>query len=148
MRQDEIQVFVDGLMSYYTVITKRAPVIGSPYLVDDPSSGFLEYAGLIGITGRYSGSVIFTAPKSMLMLLLSRYNGSEYSSDLLLDLVGEIANTISGNAREKLGPDFVLSPPTVTHGKFSDIPSSKGLQTYCIPIDWHNRKANLVVALA
>ena len=148
MRKDDIQVFVEGLISYYAIVTNKPAEVGTPYLVSDINDIIKEYAGIIGITGRYSGNVIFTAPKPMLMQLLARYPGNEYDGELLLDLVGEIANTVSGNAREKLGSDFQLAPPVVSRGRLDSIKIASGLQTYCIPIVWEKRSANLIVALA
>ena len=65
----------------------------------------------------------------------------------LLDLTGEIANIFSGNAREKLGSRFEISPPVISRGKLVNMRVAGGLQTYCIPIIWLDRKANLIVAV-
>ena len=83
----------------------------------------------------------------MLMQLLGRYGGNTNKAELLLDLVGEIANTVSGNARETLGADFNLAAPIVSRGHLIDFDAPAGLQTYCIPIFWERRQANLIVAL-
>jgi len=64
-----------------------------------------------------------------------------------LDLVGEIANTISGYARLSFGSDFNISIPTVIGG----IPDSLNLilkvPIYVIPINWREHKAYLVVGI-
>ena len=148
MREDEIRVFVDGVINFYTTIDSRPVKVGTPYLIQSLPESISEFTGMIGIAGRYSGNIIFTAPKSMLLHLLIRYGETRTDSSLLLDLVGEIANTISGNAREKFGADFELTPPIVSRGRIADIKTAPGLQTYCIPIVWEKRTANLIVAIA
>ena len=102
---------------------------------------------MISISGRNSGSIIFSAPKTMLRQLLGRYGGNTNKSELLLDLLGEIANTIFGNARETLDTDFNLASPIVYRGHLDDFDAPARLKTYCIPIFWEPRQTNLVVAL-
>jgi chemotaxis protein CheX len=99
------------------------------------------------ITGDYTGDVIFTAPKPMLTMLLARYGDKNTGEAYLLDLVGEIANTIAGNSREFFGGRFDLSPPVVATGDIAGLRSQSGLKTYCIPISWKNQTAKLLVAV-
>jgi chemotaxis protein CheX len=148
MREDEIQVFVEGVTNFYNVIGFSRAQVRAPYLIENVKDSLVEYNGMITISGRYHGNIIFSAPKTMLMQLLARYGGNHNRSELLLDLVGEIANTISGNARETLGSEFNLAPPVVSRGHVSDLDAPEGLQTYCIPILWEKRQANLIVALS
>ncbi len=61
------------------------------------------------MTGRRNGIVYFTAPRGMLIVMLMKMNESDVSHDNLCDLVGEVANTISGNARRDFGKDFMIS---------------------------------------
>jgi chemotaxis protein CheX len=63
------------------------------------------------------------------------------------DLVGEVANTISGNARKDFGRDFVISVPSVLAGERPDIPASNGTRSFVIPINWRSHSAKLIVAL-
>ncbi|MFT5136444.1 MAG: chemotaxis protein CheX [Arenicella sp.] len=147
MREDEIQVFVEGVINFYNVVGFSKAQVRAPYLIENVKDSLVEYNGMIPISGRNSGSIIFSAPKTMLMQLLGRYGGNTNKAELLLDLVGEIANTISGNARETLGTDFNLAAPIVSRGHLDDFDAPDGLQTYCIPILWERRQANLIVAL-
>ena len=52
------------------------------------------------------------------------------SEELLVDLVGEVANTISGNARYVFGKDFMISVPVVIEGAPSSIHLPKDLRSY------------------
>jgi chemotaxis protein CheX len=63
------------------------------------------------------------------------------------DLVGEVANTISGNARRDFGRDFVISVPSVMAnegGRFR--PPGHG-RPFVIPINWRSHSAKLIVCL-
>ena len=64
-----------------------------------------------------------------------------------MDLVGEVSNTISGNARMKFGEQFMLSVPVVIQGKSQAVKISNVAQTYVIPLSWKNFKANLIINL-
>ena len=147
MGKNEITVFIDGTMNFFNTVGKVKAEVGSAYLLENLKESLFEYSGVIGISGVYTGNVLFTAPKSMMCELLEQYEGVKFRSELLLDLVGEIANTISGNAREHLGNNFNISVPTVSRGKVGDIKTADGLQTYCVPIAWKGRYANLILAL-
>ena len=48
--------------------------------------------------GKREGVVYFTAPRAMLTVLLMKMQENDFSHETMRDLVGEVANTISGNA--------------------------------------------------
>ena len=50
---------------------------------------------MIGVSGARKGIVSFTAPRGMLTVLLMRMQETDCSEETILDLVGEVANTIS-----------------------------------------------------
>jgi len=52
---------------------------------------------------------------------LTLMGGIKLSKENILDLSGEIANTISGNARSEFGEDFLISVPVVVEGDLSNI---------------------------
>jgi chemotaxis protein CheX len=72
---------------------------------------------------------------------------SDFSHETMRDLVGEVANTISGNARRDFGRDFVISVPSVVAGERPEMPNMTGLRSFVIPINWRSHSAKLVVAL-
>ena len=65
----------------------------------------------------------------------------------LRDLVGEVANTLSGNARKDFGRNFIISTPSVVTGSSSTIGYSPDTRPIVVPIDWRAYHANLVVCL-
>jgi len=107
-----------------------------------------EYTGVITISGRREGVVYFTAPKAMLTVLLMKMQENDFSHENMRDLVGEVANTISGNARRDFGNEFVISVPNVLTGERADPPPLvSGARSFVIPINWRSHSAKLVVSL-
>ena len=111
--EHEIRTFVYGTTRYFEVAAQQPATVGSPYLVTQGAPETAEYTGIINITGRRNGIVYFTAPRGMLIVMLMKMNESDVSHDNLCDLVGEVANTISGNARRDFGKEFMISAPEV-----------------------------------
>ena len=107
-----------------------------------------EYTGVINISGKREGVVYFTAPKAMLTVLLMKMQENDFSHETMRDLVGEVANTISGNARRDFGRDFVISVPSVLSGEKPAIPQKPGQRSFIIPINWRSHSAKLVVSLS
>jgi chemotaxis protein CheX len=146
LKEAEIRTFVDGTTNYFEVSGRQPATVGSPYLVTDGKPGTYEYTGVIGISGARKGMVYFTAPRGMLTVLLMRMQETDCSEETILDLVGEVANTISGNARRDFGKNFVISVPTVVaHNPEKVTPPHA--RCYVIPINWRAHSAKLVVCL-
>jgi chemotaxis protein CheX len=70
------------------------------------------------------------------------------SDENLLDAVGEIANTISGNARKYFGENMVISIPE----KIAHLPENLDHQArpyaYVIIIKWKHYSASLIVDIS
>jgi chemotaxis protein CheX len=79
--------------------------------------------------------------------MLMKMNESDVSHDNLCDLVGEVANTISGNARRDFGKEFTISPPEVVTGSAREFQPPPGCRPFVIPINWRSHSAKLVVCL-
>ena len=77
--------------------------------------------GIIGISGNNSGIVYFTAPRILLAHMLESIKEPDLSEDNMTDLVGEVANTIAGNARSEFGEQFQISVPIVIRGIHDEI---------------------------
>jgi chemotaxis protein CheX len=147
LTEGEIRTFIQGAVHYFEVSARQPVAVGSPYLVTDGVPSVHEYTGVIGISGKRKGAVCFTAPRSMLMVLLMRMNETDTSEDNMKDLIGEVTNTISGNARRDFGREFVISVPTVVaseNGKFS---SPVTARAFVIPLNWRTHSAKLIVCL-
>ena len=145
LQEQELKTFVDGTTNYFEVSAQQPATIGSPYLVTKGMPGVHDYTGMIQISGKREGVVYFTAPRAMLTVLLMKMQETDFSHETMKDLVGEVANTISGNARRDFGRDFVISVPSVVSGDKIEIPAN--LRPFVIPINWRSHSAKLVVAL-
>src|SRR4030095_3891585 len=133
IQESELKTFVEGTTNYFEVAAQQPASIGSPYLVTEGSPSVHEYTGVISITGKREGVVYFTAPKAMLTVLLMKMQESDFSHETMRDLVGEVANTISGNARRDFGQDFVISIPSVVSGEKVEIPLTQDMRPFMIP---------------
>ena len=147
MDEKELRVFIDIVSQYFERQTGRVPEIGSPYLGDPNALPIHDYTGVIGISGERQGCVYFTARRDLLRQLLLHVGESDISESNLSDLVGEVANTISGNARRHFGPDFMISVPVVVAGNANAIQMPRTVKAYILPLRWHKLEATLVVSL-
>lgn len=146
MTDEEIKVFIDGTSQYFERVSGQAATIEAPFLKGEEPI-VLEYTGVIGISGRHRGAVYFTAGSDLLETLLETFGEEEAGETLKADLVGEVANTIAGNARRYFGNEFMISVPTVLRGKPEDISFPRQLKSFVIPIFWRGFRSYLIVCL-
>src|SRR5579863_3405689 len=146
LREEELKTFVEGTTNYFEVAAQQPATIGSPYLMEGAPSVH-DYTGVISISGKREGVVYFTAPRAMLTVLLMKMQENDFSHENMRDLVGEVANTISGNARRDFGNEFVISVPSVLAGERAELPLVPGARSFVIPINWRSHSAKLVVSL-
>ena len=146
LKEAEIRTFIEGATHYFETSAQQSASVGSPYLVTDGNPGTYEYTGVIGISGARKGIVYFTAPRGMLTVLLMRMQETDTSDENIKDLVGEVANTISGNARRDFGKNFHISVPVVMV-QDKDKVAAPHSRSYVIPINWRTHSAKLVVCL-
>lgn len=147
MNATEISTFIDGAKNYFTTVSETDVEIGTPFLVDHEKTPAYDFTSIIGISGTRKGCVYFSAPRVLLRHLLVSLGETSGDQSLLSDVVGEVANTISGNARSTFGSDFMISVPVVVAGRPESIQLPKRLQPYVIPVTWNQYKASLVVAI-
>lgn len=147
MNDEKLAVFVDGVTHYFETISNQTPSVGTPFLIDNINNYLMDYTGIIGISGNQKGSVFFSAPEKLLIHLLNKLGIFSTQSEKLMDLVGEVSNTISGNARREFGDEFLLSVPLVLKGKSDEIAITKTVEIYVIPIVWSHQNANLIINL-
>jgi len=146
LQELELKTFVEGTTNYFEIAAQQPASIGSPYLTET-SPAIHDYTGVINISGKRQGVVYFTAPRAMLTVLLMKMQESDFSHETMRDLVGEVANTISGNARRDFGRDFIISVPNVVSGDKAEIALAPGTRSFVIPINWRSHSAKLVVSL-
>lgn len=107
-----------------------------------------EITGFIGLTGKRKGGIFVTCSNAMVDDVIIAYTGAEdKSAEARKDMIGEIANTISGNASDAFGTDFQISVPVVISGKPEGVDMPARVPTFVIPVQWRSHKAYLVVGV-
>lgn len=147
MKEKKLQVFVGIVENYFNQFQKTDLLVDTPYLLENEQPQVREYTGVIGISGNKKGVVYVTATEKMLREVLVSMDETELSDELLIDLVGEIANTISGNARTEFGPDFHISVPFVFKGVPQSVILPKNERSFIIPVTWQSQEGEIVICL-
>lgn len=106
-----------------------------------------DYVGLITVTGKKQGQVYYTAPKAMLKHMLVSLGVQDTSGDNMKDVIGEVANIISGNVRKEFGPKFMISVPKVIDPSAESIFLEENNGCYVVPIYWKNYQSAVVINL-
>lgn len=143
LQESELKGFVESVRRYFTVLTRVEPQITSAYLADEPLQGY-DFTGIVHFSGSYKGHVIVSMPPQMLKELLLLQSETDLSEHNLLDAVGEIANTLGGNARKTLGAGLQISVPVKLHGA-SGISARIRKRPYAITLRWSHQPALVCV---
>ncbi|HNE01896.1 MAG TPA: chemotaxis protein CheX [Plasticicumulans sp.] len=147
LNETQLKVFVDHATHYFSAFAQEPAIVRVPYLISHDESLVYDYTGVIGVSGAFRGCVYFTAPARMMQYLLMTQGETEHSQEHCLDVVGEIATTLAGNARRELGSDFMISVPIRIAGKPEQLTLARSARSYAIPIQWRVYSAALVVSL-
>ncbi len=147
MDNQELAVFVEAVENYFPTVTGVSANVSSPYLINDINEHLSDYTGIISISGIQKGSVFFTTSVQMAQALMTSMGIREYDDAKQMDIVGEVCNTISGNARKVFGDKFMINVPIILKGKSEHIRISKINDIYLIPVNWRGFVANLIINL-
>lgn len=143
---DELKLFVESVRRYFSVITKQEPQITSAFLATGDVDGY-DYNGIVTFSGAYNGHVIVSMPPQLLKELLLLQGETDLGEGNLLDAVGEIANTLGGNARKSLGSALNISVPVKLHGS-SGIKARVRKHPYAITLRWNHQPALVCVDMS
>ena len=148
INEKDIRVFVNAVERYFQQITSTAPTIRAAWLSTGgaplPSH---EFTGLITVAGDYTGAIYFSTGRATLEHLLIAMREPVRDEANLLDAVGEIANTLAGNAREHFGDRLVISVPVSIRGMSERIQTRSRNLPYVIAVTWQQHEAVVVVNL-
>ena len=148
MNEESLQVFLEAAQKYFTQLMNPEELnIGTPYLVENAIPSAKDFTGVIAITGQKTGIVYFTAPSKLLQHLLQQMGETEIDEHMFSDLVGEVANTIAGNARSEFGEKFEISVPIVLRGAPDEIMLPRKDRSFVIPLTWKKLSAFIVISL-
>jgi chemotaxis protein CheX len=146
LQADEIRIFIDAVRNYFVQITAHPAVVRASYLAASEVPRF-AYTGLITVSGQFHGCVYFSAQQDMLLALLDEMREPDCSEENLLDAVGEIANTIAGNARRHFGAGLDISVPIAIKGVSEHIRATARVRPLVIMVQWQSYEVVVVVDL-
>lgn len=147
MKAEKLQVFIDSVINFFKQINTDAAEVDTPYINSNDNPLAYDFSGIINITGPMEGIVYVSSETPMLRNILHIMGEPDTSITLLKDLVGEIANTVSGNARREFGSEFIISPPIIVEGAPSQSYLPKGRRSYIIPVSWDKYKTIIGISL-
>ncbi|MEZ0217821.1 MAG: chemotaxis protein CheX [Rariglobus sp.] len=147
MEEAILKIFAQSVTRYFATVAEGQAVLGTPYLSADNESVAYDFSAVIGITGSHRGNIYYTAPREKLNALLSLIGESLPDERLCAELVGEITNTISGNAREQLGSGFMISTPFIIEGRPLSVHTGKDTTCYILPVTWNQHRSRVLVSL-
>ena len=139
LNPDELKLFVESVRQYFKVLTRQEPQITSAFLATGELQGY-DYNGIVTFSGAYNGHVIVSMPGQLLKELLALQGETDMGQGNLLDAVGEIANTLGGNARKSLGSALQISVPVKLHGS-AGIQARVRKHPYAITMRWNHQPA-------
>ncbi len=154
--EDMVRYFVWSIWNFFSKTAQIDPEIEAPYLLT--SFNHSDYTGVIGVSGSQQGAVYFTMSRDLLLDLYENHYAKslgetleaadEQELDILLaDSAGEMANTVSGNVRNFLGENFLISTPVVIKSAGNQLSLPEECTGIILPIKWHNHVCHLVVGL-
>ena len=143
----EVGVFVNSVMHYFESAVQQPAACGIPHLAVRRSPELADYTGIVRISGQRDGMVVFTAPRSMLCVMLMCMQDTDLSHEHLRELVGEIANTLSGDAQRNFRHQYSVSVRSVVHEGDAPLVYLPSKRPIVIPIAWRSYQARLVVCL-
>ena len=143
LHEAELKLFVDSVRRYFQVITQQEPQVTSAFLGTGDVNGH-DFNGIVTFSGSYNGHVMVSMPPQLLRELLLLQGETDLSESNLLDAVGEIANTLGGNARKTLGAGLQISVPVKLHGS-SGVKARVRKHPYVITLRWNHQPAMVCV---
>lgn len=147
MKDSELQIFIDSLSHYFATNIRGTLTLSDAFHTNSQDTPASDYTGIIGVSGDKQGCIYLTATKLMLGEILLAMGEPEIDESLFNDVIGEVTNTVSGNARKVLGPGFMISVPIVVTGRPEHIHFPRNYDIGVVPFIWNGHKGSLVVCL-
>lgn len=148
VKVEKLGVFLSSINAFFAQIDDTQVALDTPYLNNNRSAIGYEYSGIIKISGPLKGCVYVSAPTVMLREVIKVIGEPDSSITMMKDLLGEMANTISGNARTEFGSEFIISPPQIVEGAPSISYLPKERHSYITPFTWRGYEAVIGICIA
>ena len=147
MKEQHLHIFLNIITNYFDQFGSESLIVDTPYLLENQQPKVYDYTGVIGISGVQKGVVYFSATRQLLSAILDSMGETDKSDENYIDLAGEVANTIAGNARKEFGSEFHISVPFVFKGSPQSIVLPNDERSFIIPITWNSQIGEIVVCL-
>ncbi len=138
INEEDIKILIEGTVKFFATLVDSSAEVLAPYLVPHKGAPMMDYTGVIDINGSRTGCIYFTAPSALLRHVLVKHGRTDISNEIMADVVGEVANTISGNARRAFGHDFLISVPRVFAGTSPAGALALSDRAFIVPIAWRH----------
>lgn len=148
VKVEKLGVFLSSINAFFAQIDDTQVALDTPYLNNNRSAIGYDYSGIIRISGPLKGCVYVSAPTVMLREVIKVIGEPDSSITMMKDLLGEMANTISGNARTEFGSEFIISPPQIVEGAPSISYLPKERHSYITPFTWRGYEAVIGICIA
>lgn len=150
IKEEDVKALLECISNYFISIKAGQPEFGVPYnLTKGQKQPLYEYTGHIGISGSHKGGLVITCEKRLVedivRIVLETENPGE---DEMIPMIGEMANTLAGNARVHFGSSFDISVPSVVIGEPEEFKFMLAEPTLVIPLSWKGDAANVIIGLA
>ena len=145
MKEEKLRIFLAIITNYFDQLDDEPLIVKTPYLSAEKQPKVHDYTGIIGISGVQKGVVYFSATIGLLTCILQSLGEKDTGEENLIDLAGEVANTIAGNARTEFGAEFHISVPLVFKGVPQSIVLPKNERSFIIPIVWRDQAGEIVL---
>lgn len=148
LTNEDIEVFSETISTFFKLMTRRPAEVRTAYVLDGPVPIIWnDFNGVIDASSGFRGTISFSAPRGLLIEVLRAMGESQHSTENFLDVVGEIANQMSGRARKHFGESLDIAPPRAFERTNLPLQASATGPAYAIPLTWGMFEANLVVHL-
>lgn len=145
-----INPFIESTLYVLKTLASTSVNSGKPYLKEGPVAKG-DVSGVIGLIGEVKGTVSVSFEEASILPIVSNMFGEKQTelNDEIVDAVGEIANMISGQARQKLellGRNLKAAIPTVIIGKNHTISHITNQKIIAIPFRTENGEFTIEVS--
>ncbi len=137
MRAEYINPFLVSTASVFSQMLGVAVTRQPPFLRKECSPPH-DVTGIVGLTGKATGTVAVSLPREVAMSVTSALTGESHASitPQVADAVGELTNMIAGAAKAQLEAlNLSLGLPTVIIGRSTCIAFPTSTSTISIPFD-------------
>jgi chemotaxis protein CheX len=142
---NELALFVSSFSRYFSTVTKLEPNVTLAFLDTGDLNGF-DGNGVVSFSGQVNGHVLVSMPGVLLKEMLTMQGERDLSEGNLLDAVGEIANSLAGNARKYVGIGLNVSVPLRIKGVTGSMTRVRQ-RPYVGTLRWGNHSAMVCVDL-